>query len=68
MDSEKRNREAEILAHNANSIRKMGSPTIPDDCEMTPASVSKYKSGKCHWIGDVKLKVERVKDCNIEFK
>ena len=42
----KRDREAEILAHNANSIRKMSTKGIPEHCQMTPATVSKYKSGK----------------------
>ena len=46
MDKDKRDREAEILAHNANSIRKMSTKGIPDNCEMTPATVSKYSSGK----------------------
>ena len=38
--------DAEILAYNANEIIKNDSRiTVPEECNMTPASVSKYKTG-----------------------
>ena len=39
--------DAAILAYNANKVIKNSSCiTVPEDCDMTPASVSKYTMGK----------------------